>query len=117
VPYAFNATLFEAVQTGKFHDVYKGALANAGEKAETARIPVEKSNAAVLLLSGKKDQIWPSTAMCETIIEQLEQAKFRHPFKHVAYDTNHYVGIAREHWIEITTFLRKHYRIEDQTKP
>ena len=117
VPYVFNATLFEAVRSGKFHDVYREALANAGENAEAARIPVEKSNGAVLLLSGKKDQMWPSTSMCETIIKRLEQVEFRHPFKHVAYNTDHNVGSAREHWIEITTFLRKYYTIEDQTEP
>jgi dienelactone hydrolase len=117
VPYVINATLFKAVMRGKFHDVYQEALANAGENAEATRIPVEKSNGAVLLLSGKKDRMWPSTAMCETIIKQLGQADFRHAFKHVAYDTNHNVGSAREHWIEITAFLQKHYTVEDQTKP
>jgi len=117
VPYVFNLTLFKAVKNGKFHDVYQEALAKAGENAEAARIPVEKSNGAVLLLSGKKDQMWPSTAMCETITERLEEAEFGHAFKHVAYDTNHNVGSEREHWIEITAFLRKHYMIEDQTKP
>jgi esterase/lipase len=117
VPYVLNATLFKAVVSGKFHDVYQEALENGGEKAEAARIPVEKSNGAVLLLSGKKDQMWPSTAMCEMIVQRLEQAEFRHAFKHGAYDTNHNVGSAREHWIEITAFLRKHYTIEGQTKP
>ena len=117
VPYVFNVTLFKAVVSGKFHDAYQQALANAGENAEAARIPVETSNGAVLLLSGKRDQMWPSTAMCETIIKRLKKAEFRHAFKNVAYDTGHNVGSAREHWIEITAFLRKHYTIEDKTKP
>jgi len=117
VPYVFNATLFRAIKSGGFRDVYQEALANAGEAGEAARIPVEKTNGAVLLLSGRKDQIWPSTDMCETIIKRLKQAEFPHAFKHVAYDTDHSVGSAREHWIEITAFLRKHYTVEDQTKP
>jgi len=117
VPYVINATLFKAAMTGKFHDVYQQALTKAGEKAEATRIPVEKSNGAVLLLSGKKDRMWPSTAMCETIIKRLKKAEFRHAYKHVAYETSHNVGSSREHWIEITAFLRKHYTIEDRTKP
>jgi dienelactone hydrolase len=118
VPYVFNATFSKAVmETHKFHDVYQEALANAGENAEAARIPVEKSNAAVLLLSGKKDQMWPSTDMCNTIVERLKQEKFPHVLKHVAYDTDHSVGSVREHWIEIATFLRKHYVIKGRTKP
>ncbi|UCG60151.1 MAG: hypothetical protein JSU70_11625 [Phycisphaerales bacterium] len=118
VPYVFNATFYRAVtETHKFRDVYQEALEQAGTGAEAARIPVEKTNGAVLLLSGKRDQMWPSTQMCNSIIKRLRQEKFPHVFKHVAYDTNHGVGASLEHWIEITSFLRNHYTTADRTKP
>jgi len=112
VPYQLGSALFRAVATGEFRDVYRDALTGAGPGAQAARIPVEKINGAVLLLSGARDEIWPSTEMCDGIIRTLRQEQFPHPFRHVVYDTGHGVGSLREHWIEITGFLRSHYRIE-----
>ena len=42
----------------QFRRVYQDALAQAAAAREAARIPVERTNGAVLLLSGKKDQMY-----------------------------------------------------------
>jgi dienelactone hydrolase len=63
---------------------YKESLNNQ-EAVKTASIPVEKINGPVLLISGRDDQIWPSTQMAQSIIKRLK--KNRHPYqdKHLSY--------------------------------
>jgi dienelactone hydrolase len=49
-------------------------------------IPVENIHGPVLLLSGKDDQIWPSSLMATRLMERLR--RHRHPYgdQHLAYD-------------------------------
>jgi dienelactone hydrolase len=48
-----------------------------------ATIPVERSNAGILLLSGTDDDVWPSTLFCELVVARLR----RHPkpVRHLAF--------------------------------
>jgi len=57
-----------------------------------AEIPVENIHGPVLLLSGKDDQIWPSSLMARRLMERLR--RHGHPYvdEHLSYDR---VG----HWI------------------
>jgi dienelactone hydrolase len=50
-----------------------------------AVIPVEKINGPVLLVSGGRDEFWPSTPMCEAVIARLDAAKVRHRHVHLSY--------------------------------
>ena len=50
-----------------------------------AKIPVEKINGPVLLLSGDGDRLWPSSRMAEQIMVTLEQHGFSHARQHVCY--------------------------------
>lgn len=70
-------------------------------------IPVENMSAAVLLLSGKKDVIWPSTEMSEQIMNRLEEHRYPFPYQHIAYDAGHNIRV--ESWPDILSFLKKHY--------
>jgi dienelactone hydrolase len=117
VPFRAGPALFRALATREFHEVYQEALAGAGTAAEPARIRVEKTQGAVLLLSARKDEMWPSTTMCDDIVARLKKESFPHACKHVVYDTGHNVGSSRAHWIEITTFLHTHYGIPPRTAP
>lgn len=74
---------------------------------EPFAIPVENMSAAVLLLSGGKDGIWPSTEMSKRIIQRLEDNKYNFPFQHISYDAGH--NIRAESWPDLTQFLKKHY--------
>ncbi|MGA7075356.1 MAG: acyl-CoA thioester hydrolase/BAAT C-terminal domain-containing protein [Halobacteriota archaeon] len=51
-----------------------------------AVIPVERINGPVLLVSGADDAIWPSSMMCERVVERLKQHNFRFSFQHLRYD-------------------------------
>ncbi|MEW6732091.1 MAG: acyl-CoA thioester hydrolase/BAAT C-terminal domain-containing protein [Acidobacteriota bacterium] len=60
---------------------------------EKATIAVEKINGPVLLLSGKDDQLWPSTLMAEMIIARLRQYQHRFRYQHLCYENaGHVIG-------------------------
>ena len=68
-------------------DMYDRSLAKA--PAEAA-IPVEKIKGPVLLISGGRDEWWPSTPMSEAMIARLDRARFRHKHVHLSYpDAGH----------------------------
>lgn len=56
-------------------------------------IPVERIHGAVILISGRDDEVWPSTEMADDIMARLRQHRFAHPFVHLAYDhAGHGIG-------------------------
>lgn len=57
------------------------------DKAAAARasIPVEKINGPVMLISGKADELWPSTEMADMVMKRLKQARHPFPDRHLAY--------------------------------
>jgi dienelactone hydrolase len=62
-----------------------------------ATIPVERIAGPIFLLSGRDDNLWPSTLLSERVIERLEANDFAHPHEHVAYgDAGHLISSVRE---------------------
>jgi dienelactone hydrolase len=60
---------------------------------EKAAIAVEKINGPVLLISGRDDQLWPSSLMSEMIIERLKKNNHRFRYEHLAYEgAGHAIG-------------------------
>lgn len=110
VPYQFTSwnlgTSIRTVLFGELLKEHEKALQNEAS-VTAAIIPVEKIQGPILLMSGKRDQMWPSTAMCEQIIRRLEACGFGYPYQHVAYDASHtgYI-LKKECWRVITTFLQ-----------
>jgi hypothetical protein len=64
-------------------DLYTRSWAKAPPEAQ---IPVEQIRGPVLLVSGRQDQLWPSTAMAEAAMARLDKAKFKYAHSHLAYD-------------------------------
>ena len=77
------------------------------EEVEPFAIPVEKMTAALLLLSGEKDAIWPSTEMSERITRRLEKNLYKFPFQHISYDAGH--NIREKSWPDQLQFIQKNY--------
>ena len=51
------------------------------------------ANAPVLLISGRDEDVWPSTYMAEQVVERLRRHAFPHPVTHLAYDdAGHAIG-------------------------
>ncbi|MBV9580955.1 MAG: acyl-CoA thioesterase/BAAT N-terminal domain-containing protein [Chloroflexi bacterium] len=69
-----------------------------GSGVEHATIPVERINGPVLLISGQDDQLWPSAAFSDQVMQRLHANG--HPFadQHLTYpDTGHAVGTGVPH--------------------
>ncbi|HST20737.1 MAG TPA: acyl-CoA thioester hydrolase/BAAT C-terminal domain-containing protein [Blastocatellia bacterium] len=63
------------------------------EAAKNASIAVEKINGSVLLISGKDDQLWPSSVMGDMVIARLKEKKHRFKYEHLSYDkAGHAIG-------------------------
>jgi uncharacterized protein len=51
------------------------------DKMRYAAIQVEKIQGGILLISGRDDQLWPSSVMAGQLIARLQETGFRYPFK------------------------------------
>ncbi len=72
---------------------FQAALDQAGATS-AARIPVEKLNGPILMVSATEDEIWPSFRMSVEIESALREAKFPFDVRHVSYPTGH--GFSQE---------------------
>jgi dienelactone hydrolase len=59
-----------------------------------AEIPVEKIGGPVLLISGRRDAMWPSELLANIAVERLRQHDFGYRFEHLCYpDAGHMIGV------------------------
>jgi dienelactone hydrolase len=73
--------------------LYYPALEDAAA-VEEAAIPVERSQAAILLISGQDDQMWPSSMMADMVMARLAQYNYPYPYDHIAYlGAGHMIGV------------------------
>ena len=78
---AFNSTASPVRQSPSF----VSALRNP-DAVERSRIRVEDIAGPVLLLSGTDDGFWPSSAMADSVVEQLRTAQHPYPVAHLRYE-------------------------------
>ena len=72
-----------------------------------AAIPVERINGPILLLSAKGDEAWPSTLMCNKMLERLKSKHFNYPVEHIALEGSH--AAASQNSQYIFDFLEKYF--------
>ncbi len=91
----------------------KGEEALRNEAAvKQAAIPVEKCCCPILLLSAKRDQVWPTTMMCDQIKRRLDEAEYDFPYEHVAFDTGHtWLVRNKQAWRIAFSFLETHFAV------
>ena len=58
-------------------------------------IPVEKIKAPILLLSSKRDEVWPSYDSSLYIEKRLRESGFNYPVKHISYESMSHAMITR----------------------
>lgn len=75
---------------------------------EKARIQVEKINGNVLLISARKDEMWPSFSMSEQLLERFKQAKFQHHVQHIISEGDHASSL--NYFADIFSFLEHHFK-------
>lgn len=66
---------------------------NQKQHVDKARIPVEKMGAPVLLVSGKSDALWPSSAMGDEIIRRFATENYPYEYRHLSYDAAGHCGL------------------------
>ncbi len=72
---------------------FEAAMQEPSQVAK-ARLPFEKINGPIFLISAENDQIWPSFAMSKQIVLDLQARQFRHAVQHFSYPTGH--GFSQE---------------------
>lgn len=53
------------------------------------RIPVERINGPIFLISAENDEVWPSTRMSNDIVQHLKAHNFKYSVRHDIYPTGH----------------------------
>ncbi len=51
-----------------------------------ALITVEDIKCPILFVSGKDDQVWPSSMMADMMVKRLQEKEFKYEFMHLAYE-------------------------------
>jgi dienelactone hydrolase len=72
-------------RSAKLVDAYRQSLAGC-PNVDRFEIPVEKIKGAVLLLTGRDDQLWPSADMAERVLNRLKRNGFPCPAQHLCYE-------------------------------
>jgi dienelactone hydrolase len=79
------------------------------EAVEKALIKVENINGPILLVSAKKDEMWPSTEMSNEIMERLKAKQFKYPYEHIADEGGHTEVL--DYFDTILAFLEKNFKV------
>jgi len=113
VPYGIQSwnigTVIGTMLFGKLRKIHEQALLN-NSQVEAALIQVEKIQGAILLMSGKRDKMWPSTEMSEQITNRLATKGFAFPYSHIAFDAGHNNYVLKADCLQqIYSFLKEHY--------
>lgn len=110
VPVPISAT--PELLTGNLRGAFEKMLLDR-EAVETAAIRVENINGAVLLISARNDEIWPSTTMSDLIMQRLEDNDFPFPYEHIAYEGGHAAPL--DHFDVVEEFLQTHVQSQDSS--
>ena len=79
--------VYQKGELASFVPFFRDGLAQADPAMiENATIPVERIQAAILLVSGTDDQIWPAGEFCAAIMARLKKAGFPFEVKHVSIE-------------------------------
>ena len=93
----------------RLRKMHEDALQNTARVIEAA-IPVEKIQGGILLISGERDRLWPSTFMGEQIMARLKTRDFNHPYEHIAFKSGHNgIVINKDSWRKVFAFLEESF--------
>lgn len=90
IPYILKKVF---LRKGELKDIYLNIL----HKPDTnkARIPIEKINGHILLISSENYEVWPSNIFCNRAVENLKKHKFKFSYKHKNFiNSGHHLTVA-----------------------
>jgi hypothetical protein len=115
VPAPYGWATLRGMITGKYTPMFETALRHA-RRVKEAAIPVENIQSPILLVSFKRDQVWPSSLMSEQIMQRLRDHTFGFPYEHAAYDATHCEWSIQPCRTKILTFLREQFLMPAQDR-
>ena len=108
LPYPSSIKTWELMLL-RLRKMHKEALQNT-ERAKEATIQVESIQGAVLLISGERDRLWPSTLMSEQIMSRLKTKGFDNHYEHIVFNSGHNgIVMNKDSWRKIFDFLKEHF--------
>ena len=109
VPYGLSSWGPSTMLFGRLRKLHEKALQDKSH-VEEATIPVERIQGPILLVSGRRDEMWPATDMCEQMLRRLAASGFAYPYQHIVYNTGHNGYVWRGGcWEAIYDFMQHHY--------
>lgn len=104
VPLRFGGSLRELIDYGvsmirgrpmSIEWMYRESLQGVKlDRREAATIPVEQIDGPVLLLSGEKDELWPSSLLSDIVIHRLNKHDHPYSYNHIPYeDAGHFITV------------------------
>jgi len=100
----------KATQQSRLTEAHLESLAEFAGDVERATIPIERSRAALLLVAGVDDGMWPSAYSVDRIAARLARHRYDRPIKIVRLPTGHQVmGTG---WAPTTAFNRPTGRLQ-----
>ena len=99
------------INKGDFFGGFSRMIKNqkAGIESE---IKVERINAPILFISATQDEVWPSTLMCNRMVERLKGQNFEHYYKHIELNGGH--TEFTKNYRPILEFLKQHFPIKNR---
>ena len=77
---------------------------------KAAAIKVENISGPVLLISGTKDEQWPSMEMADAMMKRLEDSTFSHFTQHMPLEGGH--NEHHDEFDKVIMFLDEHLRLQ-----
>ncbi|KPE52415.1 alpha/beta hydrolase family protein [Chryseobacterium indologenes] len=83
------------------------AMLQDRDAEQKALINVENIKGSILLISGTKDEICPSSEMSDAMIQRLKQKKFRYHYEHLKLEGGH--SEPYNHFDKVFDFLQRYF--------
>lgn len=99
------------IKNGDFFGGFSRMIENQKANIES-EIKVERINAPILFISASEDEVWPSTLMCNRMMERLEGNNFQHFYEHIELNGGH-AEFTRNYGM-ILEFLKQHFPIKNR---
>jgi hypothetical protein len=94
-----------------FHQrlMFEQALLN-DQAVESAVIPVENASGPIQCISATQDEIWPSSLMCDQIMQRLAQNGFPYHYEHISHDHTHGWCGLEDCWGKVVSYLGEYFK-------
>lgn len=101
----------DLIDKGDFFGGFSRMIENQQPNIES-EIKVERINSPILFISASHDEVWPSTLMCNKMMERLEGNNFHHFYEHIELNGGH--AEFTRNYGPILGFLKSHFPIENR---